>query len=325
MENRAHALLAGIFTVLLVAAVIGFALWLGRDTTIRKSYTLVAQGSVNGLKEQAPVRFRGYEVGRVTDIKFDPKQQGGIVVEIAVLQDTPVSTNTYAELGLLGITGLSFVQLLDKPQAGAAASRLLEEDARLTLRPSIIDRISADGEVLVAKANAAMTQVEKLVGEESQRDLRQALVSIDGAAKRFNTLADAYTPLAQEAKPLLAEARKTIANANGMVSDLRGQTTALVAKFDAPLTTITSAASSFDVASKRFTVTSDRWSGLASAVETQTLPVVGKATNDARQSVRSIGRAADTFSDAPSSILFGSPARRPGPGEPGFSFAEANR
>jgi ABC-type transporter Mla subunit MlaD len=70
VENKSHALMAGLFTVLLGIALIAAALWLSRDTQVKRDYELVTKGSVSGLSPQSDVRYRGLEVGKVESISF---------------------------------------------------------------------------------------------------------------------------------------------------------------------------------------------------------------------------------------------------------------
>ena len=64
MENKSHAFIAGIFTVILTVAVMVAASWLNRDTTLRTPYVLTTSGSIAGLNVQAAVKYRGMEVAR---------------------------------------------------------------------------------------------------------------------------------------------------------------------------------------------------------------------------------------------------------------------
>ncbi len=65
MENKSHALAAGLFTIVLTIALILVGLWFGRDRSLRTPYDLVTRMSVAGLSNEATVRFRGVEVGKV--------------------------------------------------------------------------------------------------------------------------------------------------------------------------------------------------------------------------------------------------------------------
>ena len=65
MENKAHALLAGLFTLILLIIAILVALWFNRDKGGRIPYEMATKLSVPGLNPQAAVRYRGLNVGRV--------------------------------------------------------------------------------------------------------------------------------------------------------------------------------------------------------------------------------------------------------------------
>ena len=65
MENKAHALAAGIFVLLVSAMLVAMAVWLTRDTGEHRVYEISSPEAVNGLQSQAAVRYRGVAVGKV--------------------------------------------------------------------------------------------------------------------------------------------------------------------------------------------------------------------------------------------------------------------
>ena len=56
MENRSHALITGIFTLLLGIAAILSLWWFGGKTEHMRDYLVVTDKSVSGLNPQAQVR-----------------------------------------------------------------------------------------------------------------------------------------------------------------------------------------------------------------------------------------------------------------------------
>ena len=113
MESRAHAIIAGLFTVLLGIGVILAALWFSREDYDRVTYVLESKHSVSGLNPQAAVRLRGVQIGKVQTIEFDDEDPKLILITILVKGGSRITRGTSAQLGAQGITGTSSVMLED--------------------------------------------------------------------------------------------------------------------------------------------------------------------------------------------------------------------
>src|SRR4051794_30118615 len=105
MENKAHALMAGLFTLVLLIVAVFIGLWLNRDRIKRVPYEIVTRMSIPGLSPQAAVRYRGLDVGKVDAIMFDPKVPGQILMRLGIRPDTPITQSTYGTLAYQGVTG----------------------------------------------------------------------------------------------------------------------------------------------------------------------------------------------------------------------------
>ena len=80
MENKSHALAAGIFVLVVAAMLAGLAVWLTRDNANYEQYELSTRDGVSGLQPQAAVRYKGVAVGKVTRIGFDPQVNGNVLI-----------------------------------------------------------------------------------------------------------------------------------------------------------------------------------------------------------------------------------------------------
>src|ERR687888_2770200 len=106
MEREANYAAVGAF-VLLVALVGALFVYWYSDTREHKTfrrYEIYFDGSVSGLDRGAAVRYLGVGVGRVVDMRIDPRDPSRVEVIADVDATTPISANTVAELGLQGVT-----------------------------------------------------------------------------------------------------------------------------------------------------------------------------------------------------------------------------
>lgn len=112
MESDKHYFIEGLFILGLLVAGGLFAVWLTtsghRDDVI---YRIHFAESVSGLSLGDPVKFRGVDVGTVKALALDAADPSLVQVDVALIKDTPVKTDTKATLRLKGLTGVVFVEL----------------------------------------------------------------------------------------------------------------------------------------------------------------------------------------------------------------------
>jgi phospholipid/cholesterol/gamma-HCH transport system substrate-binding protein len=127
MEEKVNFAVVGAFVLVLSAALIGGVLWLSSGKSYGTSYEIYQtymKESVAGLNLNAPVRYRGVEVGRVQKIALAPGNVEQVQVTLAIERGTPVKVDTLAVLSTQGVTGIAFVDLTggsrDSPELVAA-------------------------------------------------------------------------------------------------------------------------------------------------------------------------------------------------------------
>jgi len=318
MENKAHALAAGIFVVLLTLLVLGMASWLTRDTGVRDTYEISTREAVTGLQEQAPVRFRGVDVGKVTSIGFDPEAPGSVLVKMAIDRDAPMTRDTFATLSFQGVTGLAFVQLADE---GKSSAPLVPDEAappRIPLRPGILAKLEERGEVILDQVEGVTARINRLLNDQNQERLAAAIENIGKTAETTNQLAHRLDrTVTQQIDPLVGEARVTLrglqrnfdevgaaaVEVNSTAAEFRRAAVSINAP-DGPLGRVSSGSEAISQAADVFT--------------RSTLPRVNRTLDEAGRTVRSLGRAVDELTENPQALLYGDGPVRPGPGEPGF-------
>jgi len=314
MENRPYALAAGFFVLVFCIALVAGVLWLNRDERVGGvPYAVATTRAVSGLKVEAPVRYRGVDVGKVETIRFDPLEPGRVVIGISVDPDAPITRSTYAQLGFQGVTGLSFVKLDDDGAAREPLPTTAASPARIPMRPSLFDT----GEELVAAFGEVVDSMKELLDDENQKILIGTLARFDAAAAEATKLAASLEPAAASLTPLLADARVTVNDVRLAVNDARGA----VKRAENMVESMTRLAEKYEARAPVLGQVGDNAAEVgaaARAINDDTLPRLNALADELRREVHVLDRVLTGLADQPHSLVFGPPPSRPGPGEAGF-------
>jgi len=114
METKVNTALVGAFVLALGAALVAGVLWLAAGGGFQEKPTLylaLVGESVSGLNVNAPVKYRGVDVGRVRAIRLDPENPEQVRLLFAIDRGTPIKEDTEAVLKTQGLTGIAYVEL----------------------------------------------------------------------------------------------------------------------------------------------------------------------------------------------------------------------
>lgn len=210
METRTSYTLVGAFVLTLLAGLFGFMVWIAKVQfqETRDVYLTYFTGSVTGLQEGSPVRYRGIPIGTVTDIRLDPEQVSRVRVTLQVQQNTPIKTDSIASLELQGITGGAYVQI----NGGTEKSERLKDAPHEGLpvvpsRPSTLAEVVDAAPQLVNRALEITRRLEEILGPGNQQAFGETLGNLRLLSR---TLADGAAPL-----------RSTLDNLDAVTGDLR--------------------------------------------------------------------------------------------------------
>ena len=308
MENKAHAMVAGIF-VLVVTALLGLlAVWLMRDNTERHFYEMSTAETISGLQPQAAVRFRGVPIGKVETIGFDTRVKGNVLIRVSIDANAPVSKSAYATMASQGVTGLGFIQLDDND---ASAEKLVPNDddpPRIPLRQGGIDKLLSKSESILNEVEKAGKGLNKLLSDDNQQAANTAVHQLSEAAASINRLSKSLEPTAASlpkmTQDLTRDARATLQSVKTATDEV-GLTAKRLNEKGGPLDKLAEGGESLAAGVQTFS--------------TSTLPKLGEVADETARTMRQLRRTVNAVDDNPQALIFGNGAPVPGPGEPGFS------
>lgn len=222
MERNANFALVGALSLALFAGLLVFMVWLAGAQFNRDfdEYRIVFDESVQGLSNGGEVYYNGIRVGEVTDLGLDARDPDRVVADVRLDGDTPVKTDSIAQLEPLGITGVLIIQIRE----GLPSSPLLKEADPSNRRPTIRSRPSpfagllAGGGTILERTVEALENANNLIGPANARLLSATLVNVESIT---GDLA-ARDALLDDVQATVVSADRAATQIAGLAADARG-------------------------------------------------------------------------------------------------------
>jgi phospholipid/cholesterol/gamma-HCH transport system substrate-binding protein len=258
METKSNYVMVGAITLLLVALLAAFTVWLSRaGEGDKKEYDIFFQQSVNGLAKGSGVSFSGVPVGEIQSIELWEPDPEFVRVRITIKDSVPVLLGTTATINGVGFTGVSEIQL-DGAVKGAPALVCPEANPKsacptgvpvIPTKPGALGELLNNAPLLLERLSALTERLTNILSDKNQQSIEQILDNVENllgtlatqgpdlraavqesriALQKAGLAADEITKMAgttnklldSDGRPMLAELRKTLRSANGSLAAL---------------------------------------------------------------------------------------------------------
>lgn len=253
METRANHLWVGAVTLLLLAALAAFIIWIARLGEGKQDEFDIFYGqSVSGLAKGSQVSFAGVPAGQVTEITLAKGNPEFVRVRIRVRDDVPMLVGTKATIEA-SFTGVSAIVLdgarKDAPLITCETTACPEGRPVIPPGSGGFGAIVANAPLLLERLTTLTEQLNTLLGPENQQEisgiirntnrltggladatpaLTANLEEFQNTLPKFNKALDAVEKLTlttdelvnKEGSPLAEELRGTLSSANDALAAL---------------------------------------------------------------------------------------------------------
>lgn len=216
METRANYTIIGAFTLAVIAAAFGFVYWFAgpQDSTARKEYEIIYDGSVAGLRQGNAVLFNGIPVGQVSALGLVPGQPGQVKVRVSINKDVPVLADARAGLESQGLTGIIAVSISGgKPDAPP-----------LPIAPDGYPVIEAEGGAgmagLVNAAQGVARKISVVLDAIDPEYIKSIISNIDQFSKAVASKSDEVESLIDQANALAKQLNEIAGKVDTVVANL---------------------------------------------------------------------------------------------------------
>jgi len=213
VERDAKYAAVAAFVLLGIAAAVAFVWWYSGRGERRDyaRYEIYFDGSVSGLSRGSPVRYLGVDVGRVANLAVDRKNASRVKVIAEIDSEAPLSGATRARLGLLGLTGLLYIDLQQDPKVNPAQP--LAPGARFPVIPARKGEIEEFLEQLpdlLGRVLRVVQQLESLLGDENLAAVSVTLQNVKVASSDLPSVTAETVALTRQLQETSGEATRLV-------------------------------------------------------------------------------------------------------------------
>ena len=217
METKANYVAVGAFVLACVIGLVVTIMWLAGVQYSQEYayYQAYFKGSVTGLGKGTLTRYNGIEVGRITNLEFDPNDPQRVIVTMQVQPNLNIREDSVASIDSQGFTGGTFVEIT----GGTAASPLLvaHEGQRypvIRTKPSTFAQLQQTAPEVVAKLSLAASRLNDLLNDNNRRSIAHILANLDETSQ-------AIARRSADIDATIANANKAMANLSDASNGLR--------------------------------------------------------------------------------------------------------
>jgi phospholipid/cholesterol/gamma-HCH transport system substrate-binding protein len=305
MEREANYAAVGAFVLLVTLAGALFVYWYSdtREHRDYNRYEIYFTGSVSGLEKGAAVRYLGVGVGRVNDIRIDPRDSSRAEVIVDIDASTPISEHTVAQLQLQGITGLLYIDL-GEDRSGKLLAPPVASLRYPVIRsaPSGFDVFLAGLPELVATAATLVNRANRLLSDENIAAVSSAVGNLDKASASLPRTLHDLNALIAELRGASAELASTAGIAHGILATVDPDVRAAAQRLRTIADNLASATSQLDqaIAENRQDIR---------AFTREGLPEIERFVREGRAAAHDIRELSNSLRENPTQLLYQPPLR----------------
>ena len=192
MYSKVNYTIVGIFVLLFTAGLMWFAFWLAKYGIHREydTYKLFMTESVDGLSKDSVVKLRGVDIGRVSEIRIDPKNIEHIEVFLKIKRGVPIKEDMIAHTQMMGVTGLLSIEIDGGTNEAKTLEPSIDHIPIIPTVPSWFTKTKNGLKTLSERITMLVDKTQELLSKDNIETLGQIFVNTDRITAKASVVED---------------------------------------------------------------------------------------------------------------------------------------
>jgi phospholipid/cholesterol/gamma-HCH transport system substrate-binding protein len=223
METRANHVLIGLFTLIVVAMILAFALWAAKFTSNSSwsEYDVIFVEAVTGLSKGGTVQYNGIKVGEIRKLSIDPENPKRVIVRVRIDSSTPIKIDTEAKLAFVGLTGITEIQLRSLNDKSRDLVPTPDDPVpRIYAKESALSKLlNSTGDISTTATNV-MLRLNEALSEENLKHLSNTLDNLDKISGSIAQERNEISGIIRDTRSAIAKLDSTLTSTDNIARKL---------------------------------------------------------------------------------------------------------
>lgn len=286
METRANHVWVGAITLVLLALLAAFVIWIARlNQGAQNEYDIFFKQSVDGLAKGSEVAYAGVPVGQISQIELWPQDPSFIRVRIRVDEKVPITVGTSATIQG-SFTGVSDIQLNG---AVKGAPPIVEPGPEgvpvIPTKRGGLGEILSNAPLLLERLATLTENLNLMLNEDNRKSLSGILENTNKMTRDISSATPEFRGAMVELQKSLAQARLTLQSFQNVADKADG---VLGSEGNSLAVQLRQTLGSAQSAMEQLNKTLDAAQPALKQVSTSTIPSAEAAIRDLRATTRAL-------------------------------------
>jgi phospholipid/cholesterol/gamma-HCH transport system substrate-binding protein len=178
----------------------------------------------NGISPSDPVILNGYKIGQVEKIKFNPNNDGSLIISLIITNTFPIPDNSVAKIVSTNITGSKGVEIF---LGNSTTYHSHGDTIHSELDPSLIDVLAKEimplkekVENLVEQLNITSQSINDILNEQSRENIIESIENLRDITKMVTRQKNNFDAILNNAKSFTEELKQSSEHFDHIVTNV---------------------------------------------------------------------------------------------------------
>ncbi|RDU58073.1 MlaD family protein [Helicobacter sp. MIT 99-5507] len=219
MERGVNYILIGSCFIATLISLVVFIFWFSGNDEFGnnvKKYKAYSTTALPGLKPNSSIKYKGINVGKITDINFKDNNFDEVEFDLIIREDLPIKKDSILEVDQSGILGHSFLSLIQND----SSNDMLDSGEALQINTGGISQILKSAPNITEKIDILLENANEIISPQNTKNITSILESIKDSAIKLNKMMSMVQENTEEISSLISNVDKISNTADTMLKTI---------------------------------------------------------------------------------------------------------